>query len=46
VLDGLTVRHFMGGGISIRGYDNVIQNCHIHDLGGKGVDLMGEIWKR
>ena len=41
VLDRLTIRHFRGNGISIRGFENVIRNCHLHDLGAKGVNLGG-----
>jgi hypothetical protein len=41
VMDRLTVHDFRGTGISIRGFGNVIRNCHLHDLGGKGVNLGG-----
>ncbi len=41
VLDNLIVRGFHMDGIRLRGKNNTIKNCHIHDLGQRAVLLNG-----
>jgi hypothetical protein len=41
VIDGCEIRNFSLGGIVMDGKNNIVRNCHLHDLGAFGVQLSG-----
>ncbi len=40
-LEGLTIRNFRQAAVSLRGTGNVVEGCHIYNMGGKAVNMFG-----